>query len=66
MGVVLIGGAGNATISWGELNAHLQSLYRARALYRSFRDIYHASDERPFRISTLTPVNPAFAERAKV
>lgn len=87
LGVVLMGGAGNATISWGELNAYLLSLYLSgrwlrlfreclpgvraqpsppRALYRTFRDLYHASDERPFKISTLSPVNPAFAERAAV
>lgn len=87
LGVVLMGGAGNATISWGEINAYQLSLYRSgnllrlfrecwpgartqpsplRALYRTFRDLYHASDERPFKISTLSPVNPAFAERAAV
>lgn len=87
LGVVLMGGAGNATISWGELNAYLLSLYRSgnwlrlfrecwpwvreqpsppRAMYRTFRDLCHASDERPSKISTLSPVNPAFAERAAI
>lgn len=87
LGVVLMGGAGNATISWGEINAYQLSLYRSgnwlrlfrecwpgaraqtgplRALYRSFRDLYHASDVRPFKINALSPVNPAFAEHAAV
>ncbi|MFX4263345.1 asparagine synthase-related protein [Pelotomaculum propionicicum] len=87
LGVVLMGGAGNATISWGELNAYLLSLYRSgrwlrlfrqswpdagsqpsplRAMYRIFRGLYHASDERQFKIHSLSPINPAFAGRSAV
>jgi asparagine synthase (glutamine-hydrolysing) len=87
VGVILTGGAGNATISWGERLPYLLSLYRSgrwlrlfrecwsaartqrrplRALYRLSRQLMFASEERPFKIHSLSPINPDFAGRAAV
>ncbi len=87
VGVVLTGGAGNATISWGERLPYLLSLYRSgkwlrlfrecwsaarpqrrplRALYRLSRQLMFTSEERPFKIHSLSPINPDFAGRAAV
>lgn len=87
VGVVLTGGAGNATISWGLRLPYLLSLYRSgrwlrlfrecwsaarpqrsplRALYRLSRQLMFTSEERPFKIHSLSPINPDFAARAAV
>ena len=51
VGVVLSGGAGNATISWGERMPYLLSLYRAGKWLRLFRESWSIarSQRRPVR-----------------
>jgi asparagine synthase (glutamine-hydrolysing) len=87
VGVILEGGAGNATISWGERLPYLLSLYRKgkwlrlfsescavarsqrrplRALCRLFRELLHVPEERPFKIHSLSPINPNYAGRTNV
>jgi asparagine synthase (glutamine-hydrolysing) len=87
VGVILTGGAGNATISWGSSLPYMLSLYRSgrwlrlfrecwsvarpqrsplRALYRLSRQLMFKSEERPFKIHALSPINPDFAGRTAV